>query len=101
TWPGLGSDDVSEAALDKLVEAWRAEHPSVGFTRLVVGDCAGGQGGALTGVADDWDPTRAIEFGTKWAERKYLSDSLIEVDELVTVVDSLLRHGGSLSVPSV
>lgn len=100
-WPGLGSYAVSKAALDKLVEAWRAEHPSVGFTRLVVGDCAGGQGDAMTGFADDWDPTRAIEFGTKWAERKYLSDSLIEVDELVTVVDSLLRHGGSLSVPSV
>ena len=33
--------------------------------------------------------------------RKYLSDSLIEVEELVTVVDSLVRHGGSLSLPSV
>ncbi len=100
-WPGLGSYAVSKAALDKLVEAWRAEHPSVGFTRLVVGDCAGGEGDAMTGFANDWDPERAIEFGTQWAARKYLSDSLIEVDELVTVVDSLLRHGGSLSVPSV
>ncbi len=42
-----------------------------------------------------------MEFGTQWAARKYLSDSFIEVDELVTVVDSLIRHGGSLSVPSV
>src|ERR1039458_3549413 len=40
-WPGLGAYAVSKAALDKLVEAWRAEHPTIGFTRLVVGDCAG------------------------------------------------------------
>ncbi len=26
-WPGLGAYAVSKAALDKLVEAWRAEHP--------------------------------------------------------------------------
>jgi len=100
-WPGLGAYAVSKAALDKLVEAFRVEHPSVGFTRLVVGDCAGGDGDGMTGFANDWDPDRAVEFGTQWATRKYLSDSLIEVDELVTVVDSLLRHGGSLSLPSV
>jgi NAD(P)-dependent dehydrogenase (short-subunit alcohol dehydrogenase family) len=100
-WPGLGSYAVSKAALDKLVEAWRAEHPSVGFTRLIVGDCAGGEGESMTEFANGWDMDRAIEFGTKWSERKYLSDSLIEVDELVTVVDSLIRHGASLSMHSV
>ncbi len=92
---------MSKAALDKLVEAWRAEHPSVGFTRVIVGDCAGGEGDSMTGFANDWDTDRAIAFGTMWAERKYLSDSLIEVDELVTVIDSLIRHGESLSLHSV
>ena len=100
-WPGLGAYAVSKAALDKLVEAFRAEHPSVGFTRVIVGDCAGGEGDSMTGFANDWDPDRAIEFGTKWAERKYLSDSLIEVEELVTIIDSLIRHGESLSLHSV
>ena len=100
-WPGLGSYAVSKAALDKLVEAFRAEHRAIGFTRLIVGDCAGGEGDSMTGFANDWDPDRAIEFGTQWAERKYLSDSLIEVEELVTVVDAIIRHGESLSVPSV
>jgi NAD(P)-dependent dehydrogenase (short-subunit alcohol dehydrogenase family) len=100
-WPGLGAYAVSKAALDKLVEAWRAEHPTVGFTRVIVGDCAGGEGDSMTGFADEWDPDRAIEFGTKWAERKYLADSLIEVEELVTVIDSLIRHGESLSLHSV
>jgi NAD(P)-dependent dehydrogenase (short-subunit alcohol dehydrogenase family) len=100
-WPGLGAYAVSKAALDKLVEAFRAEHPSVGFTRVIVGDCAGGEGDSMTGFANEWDPDRAIEFGTTWAQRKYLSDSLIEVEELVTVIDSVIRHGDSLSLHSV
>ena len=100
-WPGLGAYAVSKAALDKLVEAWRAEHPRVGFTRLVVGDCAGGEGDSMTGFANEWDPDRFMDFHSDWAARKYLSESLIEVDELVTVVDALIRHGGSLSVPSL
>lgn len=100
-WPGLGAYAVSKAALDKLVEAWRAEHPTIGFTRVVVGDCAGGEGDAMTGFADGWDPELAAHFYPQWMARKYLADSLIEVDELVTVVDSLLRRGTSISIPSV
>jgi NAD(P)-dependent dehydrogenase (short-subunit alcohol dehydrogenase family) len=100
-WPGLGAYAVSKAALEKLIEAWRAEHPSIGFTRVIVGDCAGGEGDSMTGFADDWDMDLAVEYGTKWVERKYLSDSLIEVEELVSVVDSLIRHGDSLSLHSV
>ena len=37
-------NDEGRASLDKLIEAWRIEHPYLGFTRLVVGDCAGGEG---------------------------------------------------------
>src|SRR5205823_1179119 len=55
-WPGLGAYAVTKAALDKLVEAWRSEHPSVGFTRVVVGDCAGGEGASMTEFANGWDP---------------------------------------------
>src|SRR4051812_5538974 len=38
-WPGLGAYAVSKAALDKMIEAWRVEHPTVNFTRCIVGDC--------------------------------------------------------------
>ena len=51
-WPGLGAYAVSKAALDKLVEAWRAEYPHVGFTRVVVGDCGGGEGDATSAVRE-------------------------------------------------
>ncbi|HEY1828979.1 MAG TPA: SDR family oxidoreductase [Acidimicrobiales bacterium] len=100
-WPGLGAYAVSKAALDKLVEAWRAEHPSVGFTRLIVGDCVGGEGDSMTEFANAWDQARAGAYYQQWLDRKYLSDTLIEVDELVTIVDSVIRHGSSLSLHSV
>jgi NAD(P)-dependent dehydrogenase (short-subunit alcohol dehydrogenase family) len=100
-WPGLGAYVVSKAALDKMVEAWRVEHPTVGFTRLVVGDCAGGEGHAMTEFANGWDPQLAIELGPVWVEKGYISGSLIDVDHLVGVIDAVLRGGESLSLPSV
>src|SRR4051794_7470105 len=100
-WPGLGAYAVSKAALDKLVEAWRSEQAGVGFTRLVVGDCAGGQGDSMTGFANDWDTALAAELGTEWFERRYLTGTLIDVEHLVTVVDAILRGGSSMSLPSV
>ncbi len=100
-WPGLGAYAVSKAALDKLVEAWRAEHPGVGFTRVVVGDCAGGEGDSQTEFPMHWDHELAAELAPVWVERGYLSGSLIDVDHLVTLVDAVLRGGATLSVPSV
>ena len=100
-WPGLGAYIVSKAALDKLVEAWRAEHPGIGFTRLVVGDCAGGEGDSQTEFAKGWDGELAAELAPGWLERGYLSGTLIAVDELVSVVDAVLRGGASLSMPTV
>jgi NAD(P)-dependent dehydrogenase (short-subunit alcohol dehydrogenase family) len=100
-WPGLGAYIVSKAALDKLVEAWRAEHPDIGFTRLVVGDCGGGEGDSRTEFIKDWNLDLAAELSPVWLERGYLSGSMIAVDELVSVVDAVLRGGASLSLPSV
>ncbi|HXZ62569.1 MAG TPA: SDR family oxidoreductase [Acidimicrobiales bacterium] len=100
-WPGLGSYAVSKAALDKLVEALRVEHPTVGFTRLVVGECMGGEGDAMSGFATAWDPDLAVALGTQWVEGNLMSGSFVDVEALVAVVDSLLRHGGAVSMHSV
>jgi hypothetical protein len=97
----LGAYAVSKAALDKLVEAWRSEHPDVAFTRLIVGDCGGGEGDSRTGFADEWDGELAAEFGQEWLARSLLSGSLIDVEHLVSVVDAVLRGGPSISLPSV
>jgi NAD(P)-dependent dehydrogenase (short-subunit alcohol dehydrogenase family) len=100
-WPGLGAYIVSKAALDKLVEAWRAEHPGIGFTRVTVGDCAGGEGPSLTEFADRWDQDVAAEVFPVWLARNYLSGTMLDVDELVRVVDAVLRCGASATIPTV
>ena len=100
-WPGLAAYAVSKAALDKLVEAWRAEHPDVGFTRVVVGDCAGGEGDSQTEFASGWDPELMMELLPIWSARHYMAGSFIEVDHLVTMVDAVLRGGASMTIPSV
>ena len=100
-WPGLGAYVVSKAALDKLVEAWRAEHPAVGFTRVTVGDCAGGEGASGTEFYVSWDREVAAEVFPVWQARNYLSSTMLDVDELVHVVDAVLRCGASASIPTV
>jgi NAD(P)-dependent dehydrogenase (short-subunit alcohol dehydrogenase family) len=100
-WPGLGAYAVSKAALDKLVEALRIEHPNIGFTRCVVGDCSGGEGDAMTGFADDWDMDVLMQFHPIWTARGLIAGSLIDVEHLVTAVDAVLRGGASLSIPSI
>jgi NAD(P)-dependent dehydrogenase (short-subunit alcohol dehydrogenase family) len=100
-WPGLGAYVVSKAALDKLVEAWRAEHPGVGFTRIIVGDCAGGDGPAMSQFSASWDAELAQKVAPVWLARSYLAGTLLEVDELVRVVDQTLRCGAGTSIPSV
>ena len=86
-WPGLGAYAVSKAALDKLVEAYNAEHHDVGFTRVIVGDCSGGEGDSMTGFASGWDPDLAAEFGMQWFTRKYIAGNLMEVEELVRTTE--------------
>jgi len=100
-WPGLGAYAVSKAALDKLVEAWRCEHPAVGFTRCVVGDCAGGEGDSMTGFINDWDLELMAEVHPIWASRGLIAGALIDVDDLVTAIDAVLRSGATVATPSI
>lgn len=100
-WPGLGAYAVSKAALDKLVEAWRVEHPGISFTRCVVGDCAGGEGDGATGFADDWDWDLAGELHPIWTARGLIAGSLIDVEHLVSAVDAVLRMGSTVSTPTI
>ena len=100
-WPGLTAYAVSKAALDKLVEAWRAEHPKVGFTRMTVGECTGGEGPSMTEFSAGWDGELAAEMASIWMTRQYMSGSLLDVEELVRVVDSVLRCGATASIPSI
>jgi NAD(P)-dependent dehydrogenase (short-subunit alcohol dehydrogenase family) len=100
-WPGLGAYAVSKAALDKLVESFRAEHPRVGFTRVTVGECAGGDGASMSEFPTEWDGELATEVAPIWVNRGYMCGALLDVEELISVVAAVLRCGSSASVPTV
>ena len=100
-WPGLGAYAVSKAALEKLVDAWSAEHPEMSFTRLVVGECAGGEGDSMTSLASNWDLDLAGELVPTWLERQYMTGAMIDVEDLVDSVEAIIRTGGSIRMPTV
>jgi NAD(P)-dependent dehydrogenase (short-subunit alcohol dehydrogenase family) len=100
-WPGLGAYGVSKAALERLVEAWRAEHPDVGFTSLIVGECAGGEGDAATGMNVGWDRDLAMKAYPLWVSRGCLPGKLMPVEDLIGVVHTILSTDASTSMPVV
>lgn len=102
-WPGLGAYITTKAALEKLIEVWREEHPEVAFTRVVVGDTLGGEGPGTTEFANNWDPALAAEVAPQWVERGLttLGGMLVDVDEIVAVVHHVLTVGATASIPSV
>jgi len=98
-WPGLGVYAVSKGALDKLVEAWNVEHPTVSFTTLVTGDCIGGEGDGATQFANAWDPELAATFVGRWVEMGYITGGFVEIADLVAAIISIVTSGARM--PSV
>jgi NAD(P)-dependent dehydrogenase (short-subunit alcohol dehydrogenase family) len=100
-WPGLGAYGVSKSALERLAESWRAEHPDIGFTCLVVGECPGGKGHGQTGMSADWDPELAAAAFPLWVSRGCMPGKLMPVEDLVEVVHAILSTTSSTSMPMV
>lgn len=100
-WPGLGAYGVSKAALERLVDVWRSEHPEIGFTRLVVGECSGGEGHGQTAMMMGWDPQLAAELYPLWVSRGCLPGQLMPVADLVEMVHTILGTNASTSIPVV
>jgi len=100
-WPGLGAYGVSKAALERLVDAWRGEHPDIGFTCLVVGECEGGEGDGATGFNRGWDTELAMKVYPTWVSRGYMPGRLMPVEDLVEVVHTILKTDAATSMPIV
>jgi len=100
-WPGLGAYGVSKSALERLIESWRAEHPDIGFTCLVVGECAGGEGDAATGMTTGWDMDLAAKSFPLWVSRGCLPGKVMPVEDLIEVVHTILRTNAATSMPMV
>jgi NAD(P)-dependent dehydrogenase (short-subunit alcohol dehydrogenase family) len=89
-WPGLGAYGVSKAALERLVDAWRAEHPDIGFTCLIVGECGGGEGDSQTGMTNGWDQELAMKAFPLWVSRGCMPGQLMPVEDLIEIVHTIL-----------
>ncbi|WP_082951450.1 SDR family oxidoreductase [Mycobacterium sp. 852002-51057_SCH5723018] len=100
-WPGLGAYGVSKAALERLVETWRAEHPDIGFTCLIAGECTGGEGDGQTGFNIGWDMELARKAHPLWTSRGCMPGKLMPVEDLLEVVYTILRTGAATSMPLV
>jgi len=100
-WPGLGAYGVSKSALERLTEAWRAEHPDIGFTCLVVGECSGGKGDGQTGMTNGWDADLVTKAYPLWVSRGCMPGRLMPVEDLVDVVHTILHTHSSTSMPMV
>lgn len=59
-WPGIGVYTATKAALNRMVETWRSEHPEIGFTRIFVGPTAD----SATGTEFDMS---GAEHMARWA----------------------------------
>ena len=55
----------------------------------------------MTQFADSWDAELAAELAPLWSARGYLAGSLLDVNELVRIVDTVLQCGAGASIPSV
>jgi NAD(P)-dependent dehydrogenase (short-subunit alcohol dehydrogenase family) len=100
-WPLIGAYATSKAALDKLVEVWQNEHPNVGFTRLTLGDCIGGDGDSATEMIAGVDPEMVGRAVSEWVRLGYYTGHFIDIDHLIDILASVLRCGKSSVLPSV
>lgn len=100
-WPGLANYAVTKAALERLIEAWRQEHPHMAFTTVVVGDCAGGEGAAQTQFSASWDQNLVRQMAPTWIQRGLMAGSLLEVKELLAAIDTVIECGATANIPKI
>lgn len=89
TLPGLALYAVSKVALDRLIEAWRMEHPKVDFTRALLGNTGG------TEFASEWGAERTAYVTRIWVERGlFPSPNMMHVDAAAEAITSVLALRG-------
>jgi NAD(P)-dependent dehydrogenase (short-subunit alcohol dehydrogenase family) len=88
-WPGLGVYGSSKAALNRMVDAWRAEHPDVGFARINVGPTAGG---ATTAESHPG----VLTHTAGWAKRGLASGTLAPAESIARTVATILSDSSRI-----
>lgn len=86
--PGMGVYAASKGALEHMVLAWQAEHPTVAFANIRIGSTL------PTGVADSWNRDLMIELSPIWSQFGYVHDNgpggPMETDEATAAILEVL-----------
>ena len=82
-WPGIGVYTATKAALNRMVETWRVEHPEVGFVRIFVGPTD------TAGTATNLDLS-ALEHMGRWAAMGVASGAMDSPDAIADAVELVL-----------
>jgi NAD(P)-dependent dehydrogenase (short-subunit alcohol dehydrogenase family) len=97
-WPGLSLYAVSKAALERLVDGWRIEHPAVRFTSLVLGPISLHSKAPST-FAAAWDQAKFGASLERWASLGLVGERLIDSADVCQHVLATLTT--TASVPRV
>lgn len=76
---GLGLYMTTKAALEKMIEVWRAENRPVGFTSIVLGD-------TVTEFGAGWDRASVDAFVKDWAARGQLYERAMAPESVAAQV---------------
>jgi NAD(P)-dependent dehydrogenase (short-subunit alcohol dehydrogenase family) len=82
-WPGLGVYTATKAALNRMVETWRVEHPEVGFVRIFVGPTD------RAGTGTNLDPA-ALEQMARWAGMAVASGAMEPPEAIADAIELVL-----------
>jgi len=98
-WPGLGLYGVSKAALQRLVQWYRCEHPDVAFTLFVIGPTGGAE--SPTEFSAGWDPTTAAELSPKWIETGLMTGRAASLQSFCAAAMNILALGNDAVLDTV
>jgi NAD(P)-dependent dehydrogenase (short-subunit alcohol dehydrogenase family) len=84
-WPGIGVYTASKAALNRMIETWRSEHPELGFARVSVGPTAGGSN------TSEFDLS-ARPHAARWAAMGVHSGAMVEPESVARAVALILAE---------
>jgi NAD(P)-dependent dehydrogenase (short-subunit alcohol dehydrogenase family) len=82
-WPGIGVYTATKAALNRMVDTWRVEHPEVGFVRVFVGPTDN------AGTGTDFDMS-ALPHMARWADLGVASGAMDSPESVADAVELVL-----------
>ena len=97
-YPGLAAYAASKAALERVVRAFRVEHPAHRFVCVEVGDTTG------TDIGRTYDPELAAEFLPTWLASGVMYQHQMDVTDLgraLTELAAMLLAHPAIAMPKV